>query len=67
MPLPDGQNPDGTPAGEGQAAPGQSTVPYTDVYGSYAQVAGAALDSDYIPLGYKSYIRDYFASLDPGR
>jgi len=44
---------------------GQATVPYRDVYTGYARRAQNALDSSYIPLGMKQYVRDYFASLEP--
>jgi hypothetical protein len=49
------------PAPEG----GSSSVPYREVYGDYSEEAGAALDSSYIPLGMKRYVRDYFSSLEP--
>ncbi|MBK9050851.1 MAG: hypothetical protein IPL78_08035 [Chloroflexi bacterium] len=42
-----------------------SNVPYDQVYGDYRNAANEALSSDYIPLGYKGYIRDYFSSLEP--
>lgn len=45
--------------------PGQATVPYTEVYQRYAEQAGAALDNDYIPLGMKDYVRQYFGALEP--
>jgi hypothetical protein len=44
---------------------GRSNVPYREVYGDYAEEAGAALDGSYIPLGMKQYVRDYFSSLEP--
>jgi hypothetical protein len=40
-------------------------VPYREVYADYSEEAGAALDSSYIPLGMKRYVRDYFSSLEP--
>ena len=43
----------------------QSLVPYSQVYGDYRDAAYEALDSDYIPLGMKEFVRDYFASLEP--
>lgn len=49
------------PAPEG----GSSSVPYREVYADYSEEAGAALDSSYIPLGMKQYVRDYFSSLEP--
>lgn len=42
-----------------------STVPYSQVFGDYRDAAYEALSDDYIPLGLKSYIRDYFSSLEP--
>jgi hypothetical protein len=49
------------PAPEGGAA----SIPYEEVYAEYATAAQAALESSYIPLGMKQYIRDYFTSLEP--
>jgi hypothetical protein len=45
----------------------QSLVPYSQVYGQYREEAYEALNNDYIPLGLKGYIRDYFTSLEPNR
>lgn len=42
-----------------------SVVPYSQVFGDYRNAAYEALSGDYIPLGLKSYIRDYFSSLEP--
>ncbi len=42
-----------------------STVPYNQVFGDYRNAASEALSRDYIPLGMKGYIRDYFSSLEP--
>lgn len=42
-----------------------SLVPYTDVFGDYRHAANEALQDDYIPLGLKAYVRDYFSSLEP--
>lgn len=47
------------------ATAGQATVPYREVYADYAAQAHAALESRYIPLGIKQYVRDYFTSLEP--
>jgi hypothetical protein len=41
-------------------------VPYEEVYTDYQAQAASALESSYIPLGLKEYVRDYFSSLDPG-
>lgn len=52
--------------GEFQDNPfGASVVPYNQVFSSYADAASRALESDYIPLGMRDVIRDYFSSLDP--
>jgi hypothetical protein len=62
-------DPDSVPMTEGefsQNPTGQSFVPYTEVYGDYRQAANRALDSDYIPLGLRDVVRDYFTSLEPG-
>lgn len=44
---------------------GQSTVPYNQVYASYADAASQALQEQRIPLGLRGYVRDYFSSLEP--
>ncbi|MEM9777533.1 MAG: hypothetical protein AAF902_23345 [Chloroflexota bacterium] len=43
----------------------ESIVPYEEVYAEYANTAYEALSEDYIPIGMKGYIRDYFSSLEP--
>lgn len=42
-----------------------SVVPYRQVFGDYRDAAYRALEDDYIPLGMKAYVRDYFSSLEP--
>jgi hypothetical protein len=42
-----------------------SSVPYQQVFGDYRDAAYEALEEEYIPLGMKGYIRDYFSSLEP--
>ena len=44
---------------------GSAQVPYSQVYGQYKDQAGNALNSDYIPQGYKDLVRDYFTEIDP--
>ncbi len=57
---------EGQPTGENPVPiTGRSSMPYRDVYGSYADAAYAALEGSYIPLGMKQYVRDYFSSLEP--
>jgi hypothetical protein len=43
----------------------QSLVPYDQVFGDYRDAAYQALDEDYVPLGLRDTIRDYFSSLEP--
>jgi hypothetical protein len=43
----------------------ESLVPYSQVFGDYRDTAYQSLDSEYIPLNMKNYIRDYFSSLEP--
>jgi hypothetical protein len=45
--------------------PQGSQVPYADVYGNYRDAANQALEEDYIPLGMRGFIRDYFSSREP--
>lgn len=44
---------------------GESTVPYDQVFRRYADEANQALDDEYIPLGMRDIVRDYFTSLEP--
>ena len=44
---------------------GEAQVPYDQVYGQYRERAGRALDTEYIPQGYKDLVRDYFTSIEP--
>lgn len=44
---------------------GGSVVPYNQVFGDYRGAVNEALSGSNIPLGYKSFIRDYFSSLEP--
>lgn len=46
---------------------GQSLVPYNEVFSDYSDAANRALDQDYIPLGLRDVVRDYFSSLEPGQ
>lgn len=42
-----------------------SLIPYSQVYSAYRDAAYEALNDDYVPLGLKGYVRDYFSSLEP--
>lgn len=46
---------------------GQSLVPYNQVFSDYSNAANRALNQDYIPLGLRDVVRDYFSSLEPRR
>ncbi len=44
---------------------GESRVGYDTVYNDYERAANRALESDYVPLGLRDVVREYFTSLDP--
>ena len=44
---------------------GSASVPYSSVFGSYANAASQALENGYVPLGLRDLIRSYFSSLEP--
>ena len=46
---------------------GESRVRYDTVFSDYQQAANRALESDYVPLGMRDVVREYFTSLEPGR
>lgn len=46
---------------------GDVSVPYNQVFSDYRDAVNTALDTDYIPLGLRSVVQDYFTSLDPQR
>ncbi|MEO8610179.1 MAG: hypothetical protein ABI690_19955 [Chloroflexota bacterium] len=46
---------------------GNVNVPYDQVFSDYSNAANRALQSDYIPLGLRDVVRDYFSSLEPGQ
>ncbi len=71
-PLVNPDSPDtegGIPIGEAPVDPnqdpGEALVPYNQIYGQYNNAASQALDDSYIPLGMKSYVRQYFGALEP--
>ena len=45
---------------------GESRVSYDTVFSEYQNVANRALESDYVPLGLRDVVREYFTSLEPG-
>ncbi len=54
-----------TTTNSGPNVTGRAQVPYEQVYGEYSERAGRALDSEYIPQGYKDLVRDYFTDIKP--
>lgn len=44
---------------------GESQVSYDTVFNDYQDAANRALESDYVPLGLRDVVRDYFTSLEP--
>ena len=46
---------------------GESRVSYDTVFSDYQQAANRALESDYVPLGLRDVVREYFTSLQPDR
>ena len=66
--LPETGQPGDLVTGEGDTQPGQpgySTVPYVDVYGSYAEAYRHAIDSGQVPISFRNLVREYFSSLEP--
>lgn len=63
------QNPNGeqttTNTNTGANSTNPASVPYEQVYGQYREQAGNALNSNYIPQGYKDMVRDYFNGIAP--
>lgn len=45
---------------------GESRVSYDTVFSEYQTAANRALESDYVPLGLRDVVREYFTSLEPG-
>lgn len=44
---------------------GESTIPYNQVFSTYADAANSALENGYVPLGVRDVVRDYFTSIEP--
>ncbi|MCZ7544429.1 MAG: hypothetical protein M5R40_13275 [Anaerolineae bacterium] len=40
-------------------------MPYSEVFGDYANAVDEAMESGRIPLGLRGVIREYFSSLEP--
>jgi hypothetical protein len=68
--LPGQGDPSRDPVSEGDFVDnpaGEAQVPYSQVYADYANAANEALEGEYVPLGKRGLVRDYFSSLDPER
>ena len=62
--------PGDAPLLEGDFAPnpsGEALVPWNQIFGDYRDAASRALESDYIPLGLRDVVHDYFSALEPGQ
>lgn len=44
---------------------GESRVSYDTVFSEYQNAANRAMESDYVPLGLRDVVREYFTSLEP--
>ncbi len=63
-------DPGDAPLVEGDFAPnpsGEALVPWNQIFGDYRDAASRALESDYIPLGLRDVVHDYFSALEPGQ
>ena len=58
-----GQEQTGTQSGAGLAT--DASVPYSAVYGEYAQQASRDLEQGAVPPPLQDYVRDYFSALEP--
>lgn len=67
--LPDTQGTNApNPSGQSSVAPdGDASVPYQEVFSTYADAADEALQTDQVPADRRDYVRDYFSSLDPSQ
>ena len=63
-------DPRDAPLVEGDFAPnpaGEALGPWNEIYSDYRDAASRALESDYIPLGLRDVVHDYFTALEPGQ
>ncbi len=63
--IPRKEMPNGMTTSIQEATPGQSRVPYRDIYSAYRQEAEATLSREPLPPALRTYVRTYFASLEP--
>ena len=48
-----------------EATPGSSRIPYREIYAAYRREAEATLSREPLPPALRTYVRSYFASLEP--
>jgi hypothetical protein len=60
-----GQGATQSPHNPQPGAEGAALVPYADVWASYAAAAAETMEREYVPVGLKEYVRDYFTLLEP--
>ncbi|RPI92326.1 MAG: hypothetical protein EHM40_13370 [Chloroflexi bacterium] len=66
--LPSSGEEDGEVIGQGPTTPGdpgQSLVPYSDVYSQYEEINNQAIENNEVPQQFTEIIRNYFDSLKP--
>ena len=63
--IPRKELPGGMASSVQEATPGQSRVPYREIYSAYRQEAEATLSREPLPPALRTYVRTYFASLEP--
>ncbi len=63
--IPRKEMPNGMTTSIQEATPGQSRVPYREIYSAYRQEAEATLSREPLPPALRTYVRSYFASLEP--
>jgi hypothetical protein len=68
--LPSSGEDEGEVIGQGPTTPGdpgESLVPYSEVYSRYEEINNQAIENNEVPQQFTEIIRNYFDSLKPGR
>ncbi len=63
--IPRKELPEGFTSVSHPAPPGQTRVPYREIYSAYRREAEATLSREPLPPALRTYVRTYFASLEP--
>jgi hypothetical protein len=68
--IPGWENPSGVTQERASSSPqpgmaNTSLIPYQQVYQHYAAEAAQAMEREYVPLGLREYVREYFTRLEP--